>query len=176
MSSIYDIKEYTVNKAEILAVSTYNHLKIVHKGTNKVYDIDESRGPVFKSELDHLGKYMGSTSIQRTYRYLFNEDVMGVKSWSYYGDNTQENLPHKLSMFKVGGRIILFGDNNFLTYDEIDNTIKPNEKLNNCFKSINKIKKIIHIKDNSFWAITDKKVFSNSVTMGVKPKLKKDTI
>lgn len=162
MSGIYDIKEYTVNKAEILAVSTYNHLKIVHKGTNKVYDIDDSRGPVFKSELDHLGNIWVQHPYKGTYRYLFNEDVMGVKNWSYYGDNTQENLPHKLSMFKVGGRIILFGDNNFLTYDEIDNTIKPNEKLNNCFKSINKIKKIIHIKDNSFWAITDKSLFKFS--------------
>ncbi|MDU1892604.1 MAG: triple tyrosine motif-containing protein [Dysgonomonas sp.] len=158
-SGVYDIKESIINKKEVLILSTYNHLKVVKKGTNVIYNIHEEEGPVIKSEYDHLGNIWAEHPYKGAYRYLLNDDLTGIKNRDYYGEEYQEILSHKLSIFKVGGRIILFGDNKFFTYDETDNTIKPNEKLNECFSSVSNLKKVIHIKGNLFWGIANNSIF-----------------
>ncbi|MCD8556163.1 MAG: hypothetical protein LRY59_05995 [Bacteroides graminisolvens] len=77
----------------------------------------------------------------------------------YYGTEKDKSLPEKLSLFKVGGRIVFLGDNTFWVYDENRDQIVPENKLNKCFAQVSDLKRLVHINDDQSWAITSSSIY-----------------
>ncbi|WP_255491298.1 triple tyrosine motif-containing protein [Dysgonomonas sp. ZJ279] len=158
-SGLYGVEEGRLKDQEVLLLSSYDRLRIIHKSTNKLYDIGRPNDPVRATEIDHLGNVWMQHPYKGVYRYMLNDSLTEVKNYAYYGGDSNDGLPYRLSMFKIGGRIILLGNDEFFTYDDIENKVKPNDKLNECFKSISNLKKVVYIGESLFWAISGDCVF-----------------
>ena len=158
-TGLYSIQKTVLRGTEILLMSTYEELKIMFPDNSRVINVDNSHISTLKTEVDHLGNVWAETPNKGVYRYLLNDSLTRVKESGYYGGNSDDNLPYKLSISKVGGRITLLGDGRFYTYNDMDNTMKSYRILDDCFSQIQNLKKIVYIKGDLYWAIGDNTVF-----------------
>jgi hypothetical protein len=157
-TGVYNLSEDKIKDRELLFLSTYHSLRIVDKKTKKVFNPGQISEPIINVEVDHLGNVWLEHFNKGVYRCMPDDDLSGFRSFSYYGGNNSDGLPYKLKIFKVGGRIVLLGDNTFYTYDDIADKIVTNTLLDDCFKNIKNLKQVIAIRDNMFWALTNTSV------------------
>lgn len=158
-TGVYNISEARYKDKDLLFLSTYQSLKIVDKATDRVYDPRQISEPVINAGIDHIGNVWLEHFNRGIYRCKLDDDLSGFQTFSYYGGSNKDGLPYKLKMFKVGGRIVLLGNNEFYTYDDISNKIVPNTILDDCFKNVKNLRQVIHIRDNEFWALTNASVY-----------------
>ena len=158
-TGVYNLSEAKVRGSDLLVLSTYSSIRIIDKHTKKVYKAGQISEPIINAEFDHLGNIWLEHFNRGVYRCKLEDDFSGFRTFSYYGGNNKDGFPYKLKIFKVGGRIVLLGNNQFYTYDDIENKIVPSSLLNECFSKVNNIKQIIPIKENQFWALTDAAIY-----------------
>lgn len=152
-AGVYDIVKTTFGNRNVLLLSTYISLAILDRATGKAHQLPAISEPIVKSEIDHLGNIWLEHANRGVYRCQISEGLQNIEYYSYYGGDSDDGLPYKLKLFKVGGRIVLLGNNKFYTYDDIADTIVPNTILNECFINIRDLKRVIAIQKNTFWAL-----------------------
>ncbi len=161
-TGVYSISNARIKSVDLLILSTYQSIRIIDKKTNKIYRPGQISEPIINAELDHLGNVWLEHFNRGVYRCRLDEDLTGFRSFSYYGGNNNDELPYKLKLFKVGGRIVLLGNDSFYTYDDIVDKIIPNKNLNDCFNNVKDLRQIIPIKDELFWALTSNAIYKFS--------------
>lgn len=158
-TGVYNLSEAKVRDRDLLVLSTYSSIRIVDKKTGRVYTPGQISEPIINAEFDHLGNIWLEHFNRGVYRCKLEDDFSGFRSFSYYGGNNKDGLPYKMKIFKVGGRIVLLGNNQFYTYDDIENKIVPSSLLNECFSTVHNIRKVIPIRENQFWALTEAAIY-----------------
>lgn len=152
-TGVYKLSEGRIRNRDYLLLSTYQSIRLIDKQTRRVYTFEQLQEPVKDIEIDHIGNIWIEHFNRGVYRCKLEDDLSGFRSITYYGGNSGDGLPYKLKLFKVGGRVVLLGDNHFYTYDDIKNNIIPNAILDTCFVNIRHIRQIVPIRDNRFWAL-----------------------
>lgn len=152
-TGVYNLSEAQVKGRDLLILSTYNSIRIVDKETQQVYKPGQIHEPVMHAEFDHLGNIWMEHVNRGVYRGRLNDDFSDFKVLASFGGNNDDGLPYKLKLFKVGGRIVLLGDNRFYTYDDIQDKVIPNTLLNDCFARTPGLRQIVPYRDNQFWAL-----------------------
>lgn len=158
-TGLYSINKSRLKGKDLLLMSTYEELEILFPGQNKSITVEKSHLGTIRTEVDHLGNIWAENPNKGVYRYLLNDSLTQVKDFGYYGGNSGDNLPYKLSISKIGGRVTLLGDGKFYAYNDMDNAIKPYEILNNCFSGVQNLKKVVPLGVGLFWAIGNNAVF-----------------
>lgn len=158
-SGVFKLSEVTLKNKLFLLLSTYQSLIIIEKETGKTYKQMQIPEPIINADIDHMGNIWLEHFHRGIYKCQLKDDLSGFQNFEYYGGNSKDGLPYKMKIFKVGGRIMLFDNNNFFTYDDITNQIVPSSLLNNCFKDISDLKQIVPIADNMFWAMTNHAIY-----------------
>lgn len=158
-TGIYNLSEARIKDKDLLFLSTYSSIRIIDKQTSQVFKPGQISEPIINAELDHLGNIWLEHFNRGVYRCKLDDDLTGFRNFSYYGGNNTDGLPYKLKMFKVGGRIVLLGNNRFYTYDDIANKIIPNLLLDNCFENVKGVQQVIPIRNNEFWALTSNAIY-----------------
>lgn len=157
-TGVYDIKEESINGKKVKLLSTYLSVKIVDEN-NHLFDLsDVQRGTVVRTEVDHLGNVWLEHPNKGVTKCKFKNDFSDFEKAQTYG-NGLDGLPYQLAIFKVGGRIMLVGNGMFYTYNDINGTIVPSNILNDCFEFTESIKRVVHVKENVFWALTNSTVY-----------------
>jgi len=158
-TGVYNLAKIIFKGRDLLLLATYYSLKIMDMKTGNVIPIQQIPEPIHSVETDHLGNIWLEHANKGIYRCKLNSDASGFQNFTLYGGNNSDSLPYKLKMFKVGGRIELFGGDCFYTYSDTEDKIIPNKLLNQCFRNIKNIKQINAVGDNTFWALTDHSVY-----------------
>ena len=158
-TGVYNLTKINFKGKELLLLATYYSMKIMDMKTGSVISAFQIPEPIRSVETDHLGNIWLEHANKGIYRCKLNADASGFQHFTLYGGNSSDGLPYKMKMFKVGGRIELFGNDCFYTYSDAENKIIPNKLLNQCFKNIKNIIQIIAVGDNTFWALTDHSVY-----------------
>jgi hypothetical protein len=158
-TGVYSLEKRVFKGRDLLFLATYYSLKIMDMETGEVLSLLQIPEPIRNVETDHLGNVWLEHANKGVYHCKLNADGTGFQEFTYYGKNYADSLPYNLIIFKVGGRIELFGDDRFYTYSDVEDKIMPNRELNRCFKDIKNIKRIIAVGDNTFWAISDHSVY-----------------
>ena len=158
-TGVYNLAKVAFKGRNLLFLATYYSLKIMDMETDNVISVFEIPEPFRSVETDHLGNVWLEHANKGIYRCKLNADASGFQHFTLYGGNNNDSLPYHLKMFKIGGRIELFGDDCFYTYSDVEDKIMPNKPLNQCFKNIKNIKQIIAVGDNTFWALADHSVY-----------------
>lgn len=159
---VYNLFESKIRDKDYLILSTYQSIRILDLKTNEILTPGQISEPIINAQFDHLGNLWLEHFNRGVYRCKLEDDLSGFRTFSYYGGNNKDDLPYKLRIFKVGGRIILLGNDQFYTYDDIQNQIVPSVLLNRCFENIKNIKQVIPIADDTFWALTSTSIYKFS--------------
>lgn len=159
---VYNLLESEIKGEDYLILSTYQSIKILDLKTKEVFSPGQISEPIINAQFDHLGNLWLEHPNRGVYRCKLDDNLSGFRTFWYYGGNNKDGLPYKLKIFKVGGRIILLGNDQFYTYDDIQNQIVPSALLNQCFENIKNIKQVIHIEDGTFWALTPNSIYKFS--------------
>lgn len=150
-SGAFNILKTRLHDKDLLLLSTYNSLYVLYEG--RIIEPKLLRESIRDTQIDHLNNIWLEHHNKGVYRCKISHDLNQLTSVVPFGGGDDE-LPYKLSLFKVGGKMMFVGDGMFYTYDEITDHIVPCDPLNDCFASINDIKKIVPVGNNRFWAIT----------------------
>lgn len=161
-NGVYNILPSKIKDKDYLILSTYQSIRIIDRATNKIYKPGQISEPIVNAQFDHLGNLWLEHFNRGVYRCKLEDDLEGFRSFSYYGGNNKDGLPYKMKTFKVGGRIVFLGNDQFYTYDDIQNKVVPSSLLNRCFENVKNIKQVIPIKDNIFWALTSTAIYKFS--------------
>lgn len=158
-TGVFRITKLPVKDRNLLFVVTYNKPAIVDMDTRKVWEVSGISKSVINAEVDHLNNIWMETVGQGIYKCRLTDDYKSYHYLFYYGTEKDKSLPEKLSLFKVGGRIVFLGDNTFWVYDENRDQIVPENKLNKCFAQVSDLKRLVHINDDQSWAITSSSIY-----------------
>ena len=116
--------------------------------------------PIYDAETDHLGNIWLETVSRGIYKCRLNEEMDAFRYYTYYGHEKDSTLPVHLQVFKASGRVIFLGSGNrFYSYNENSDTLQPNQLLNQCFRNIHNIKRIVPINSEESWAITGSSIY-----------------
>ncbi|MBK5720260.1 hypothetical protein JGH11_05185 [Dysgonomonas sp. Marseille-P4677] len=159
---VYNLFESKIKDKDYFILSTYQSIQILDPRTKEILTPGQISEPIINAQFDHLGNLWLEHFNRGVYRCKLEEDLSGFRTFSYYGGNNKDSLPYKLRIFKVGGRIMLLGNDQFYTYDDIGNKIVPSTLLNRCFENIKNIKQIIPIGEDVFWALTTTSIYKFS--------------
>ncbi|MCD7978090.1 MAG: hypothetical protein LUG51_13400 [Tannerellaceae bacterium] len=158
-TGINDMVKYVFKGREVYLFSTYNSLKIALPDNGETFAPQGISEPISATFVDHLNNIWLEHPNKGVYRCQLNDDLQSYRHYTYYGQSENDDLPYKLSLFKVGGRIALLGNDSFLAYDDIEDSIVPLELLNNCFRNISGLQKIVNIDETHFWALAQNAVY-----------------
>lgn len=158
-TGVYNITEAKIKGRDLLFLSTYSTLRVVDEETEKVSLLGRITEPLTNTIIDHLGNIWLEHFNRGVYRCRLDDTMKDFKNLTYYGGNNDDGLPYKLKIFKVGGRVVLLGDDKFYIYDDINDRIIPNDILNKCFRNTKDIRQIVNIQDNIFWALTKSAIY-----------------
>lgn len=156
---LYDMNNINIYNLKSIILPTYYSVRILHPDTRKIYISSKIKEPILTAMDDHLDNLWLEHFNKGVYRCRLNKDLTEIESYKYYGGDSGDGLPYKLKIFKIGGRIMLYGNNSFYTYDDIHDSIVSSTILNECFKSIKGIKNIISGADHEFWALGKNAVY-----------------
>ncbi len=143
-----------------LLLGTYVNVITLDKKTKTIHNLNEVLEPINKVQTDHLNNVWFQHMNKGIYRTRLNNDFSKIESFKYYGSEGQQDIPYKLKLFKVGGRVAFLGNNKFYTYNDIDGSIVPENALNECFRDITGLKEVVNISPENFWIIGNNLVYN----------------
>lgn len=161
-TGVYSMTRAILKEKKVALIAAYTALKILDMDNNKIYNLDQIKEPVIHAQTDHLENVWLEHFNKGVYRCRLSEDLQRIESFKYFGGNSADGLPYKLKLFKVRERVVLLGDSRFFIYDDISDSIVPNERLNSCFSQVNDIRNIVHIDGSLFWALTGSTIYKFS--------------
>lgn len=152
---IYDMIKTKLGENNYFIYGSYFRLYKSLPNGDELTFFEDLKQPIKHVEVDHLNNLWLEHPEKGIYRCRFNNTYDAFKSIEYYGG--KDGLPFKLSFFKVGGRMEIYGAGKFYSYHELSNQIVENELLNNALTAY-QIKKVVPIKDYYYWAIGSKSI------------------
>ncbi|PXV63548.1 YXYXY domain-containing protein [Dysgonomonas alginatilytica] len=152
---------YTMEKdKDHLLLGTYISLMSIDKKAQTLHILNEVQEPIKKVQTDHLNNVWLQHMNKGIYRTRLNDDFSKIESFKYYGHEDKQDIPYKLKLFKVGGRVAFLGNNKFYTYNDIEGTIVPEHALNECFSNIAGLKEVVNITPENFWIIGNDLIYN----------------
>lgn len=155
-SGVYSLTHAIINRSNILLMATYGGLDVMDLQTKKANRVEGLFEPIMKVEIDYLDNVWLEHANKGVYRCKLTKDFANYASRTYFGGG---DLPAKINLFKTGGRVDFLGGGKFYVYNDIKDTLVPNDILDECFKHTAEIKKIVHIKDTEYWALAKNTVY-----------------
>ena len=158
-TGVFKAIETTIKGKKILLAVSYNNLLIINIETGKSLEMKQITDPIINVETDYLDNIWLETVSHGVYKCRLNDEQNAFRYYSYYGHEKNKTLPIKIHLFKAGGRILFLGDDKFWTYSENGDKLVADNHLNECFRSVRNLKKIVHIGNEESWAITGSSIY-----------------
>lgn len=151
-TGVFKIDEAQVGNSDVLLLATYSSLNMMDKATGKITVVEEPKQPIYNMNIDHLNNVWLEHPEKGIFRCRFDHSFHKFESMTHYGGFNDDNLPYNLKIFKLGGRIEVYGENQFYHYDEISDKLVPNEILNKCLGKLD-IRQVVQISSTYFWGL-----------------------
>lgn len=158
-TGVFQIVDDIINGIPLRIIVGYNKLYIANRRTGKIHTMTQIGDLIRHAAIDHLGNIWLETLNRGVYKCRLNEEMNAFRYYIYYGNENDKQLPTRLKLFKISGRILFLGDNRFYTYSEDQDNLQSNALLNNCFKGVDNLKRLIPINNEEGWAITSSSVY-----------------
>lgn len=158
-TGVYQVVDGVINGTPLRIVVGYNKLYIVNKKTDRAYVMSQISDLIRHAAIDHLGNIWLETLNRGVYKCRLNEEMNAFRYYIYYGNENDRQLPTRLKLFKISGRILFLGGHSFYTYNEDEDKLQPNALLNNCFKGIESPRCLIPVNGEEGWLITTSAVY-----------------
>ena len=158
-TGVYKVLETTIDEKKVVILVTYKELHIFNEATGRLTPMRQIKDAIYNAEVDHLGNIWLETVNRGVYKCRLNNELSAFRYYTYYGKETDHLLPQHLLVQRVGKRITFLGNDHFYTYNEANDNLQLEPHLNDCFKFIKNIRRIIPIDSEESWAITGSSVY-----------------
>lgn len=149
----FDAEKALLGGKEQILLGSYSSLWLYDPKNGSTRIIEEPKQPISKVAVDHLENVWLEHPDKGVYRCRFDEAYTKFNSINHYGGG-EDQLPYRLQIFRVGGRVEVYGDGTFYTYNEYSDEMRLNHTLNELLKDIH-VKHVVHVSGANFWAIGD---------------------
>lgn len=136
-----------------LLLATYTGLKVIEEGKGVLQNNNWLNEPIMKVETDHLGNTWLEHMNKGVYRSKLDGSQSRAESLEYFGSEPGNDLPFKMRLFKIGGRVAFLGNDQFYTYNDIDGKIVPEQAMNQAFEGIEDLENVVNIGPDNFWVL-----------------------
>ena len=152
---VYDILPVDIDGNDFLLYGTYFRVWKSNLDGSRLEAIEDLKEPISLIELDHLNNLWLEHPQKGVFRCRFNHDQSSFESIQHYGGN--DSLPYRLRLFKIGGRVELYGGGHFFSYHEQTDSVAPNKLLNDALQNF-EIVKVVPIRDSYFFGLSNKSI------------------
>ena len=154
----YAVQSVQTGRQKHLFYASYYKLRQLD-GRNRMHEVTGLDEAVYRVESDYLRQVWLEHPSKGVYRCRLSADGRSIEQRTLYGGNAGDGLPYKLSLFRVGERVVLFGDDRFFRYDEYGDRLEPDSVLNATFQHIREIRRVVPLDETNFWVLTGRGVW-----------------
>lgn len=126
------------------------------RSTWEIEGFDES---VYDVETDYMRNLWIEHPSKGVYRCRLSDDGMRIESSVHYGGDGGNGLPRRLRPFRVGERVLFFGDDRFFRYNEYTDRIESDSVLDAVCRDMRGIRRVVPSDDGTLWVIADRNVY-----------------
>lgn len=134
--------------------STYDYLAIFGL-TNGYWQFEKTlrgiRGTFPYLEVDHFGAVWVNHIIRGTYRIQLGSDSLYIKSVKSYGKENGFRSEYHAKVAKINNRIVFATGEKIYTWDDLNDTIVPYDRLNKEIGDFAAAEKIVPAFNNAYW-------------------------
>lgn len=105
-------------------------------------------------EVDHLENVWAEHMHKGLYRFRLSKDLDSAMDIRYF-NALQGTKDAKISVFKIGGRIVFSDRNRFYTYEDIQDTIIPYTLLNEQLPDLTDTYKVVEFDGTRYWFVSN---------------------
>ena len=105
-------------------------------------------------ELDHLNNLWASHMRRGIYKLKLNDSQDSVLNTTYFGKNSVFGKEYDLHVFKLENQIVFTTGDKLFTYDDINSTIVPYDRVNEKLGKYAGSHRIINAGNHHYWFIT----------------------
>jgi len=140
-------------RADRTYFASYYKLRLL-ESDGSVAEVDGLDEAVFRIESDYMRNLWLEHPSKGVYRCRMSADGRRIEQRTLYGGGSGDGLSYKLRLFRVGGRVGLLGDDRFYRYDEYADRIEPDSVLDEAFRGVSDIRRVIPCGDEAFWVLS----------------------
>lgn len=157
----FELKEFNNNNKRYLLQSTYSSLVIYEKtqdGWKYSNTISGFLEPIPDIETDHQDYLWAAHTHKGVFRIALNEQLTSPTSLQYYGKNEGFPTETGIRLAKIENRIVFTTGELLYTYDDLNDTIVPYERLNKKLGKFKAARNIIRAGNNHYWLIAGDRI------------------
>jgi len=151
------IRHIVSSGREYLLQGTYGALAVFTKDATGNWGFSHTISgfshPVRYIEIDHLGNIWAAHFIRGLYRIKLNNDLTEVTEVRTFGLKNGLPLDYKLSISKIGGRVVICTGKQFYTYDDLNDQLIPYDWLNRQAGEFATSHLVIPAGENQYWLV-----------------------
>lgn len=162
LSSIHggsSLRRFTHNGKDYLLQGTYTHLVVYKQGAKGVWEyyrtVNRFINPIKQIEIDHNNIIWASHVERGLFRLRLDRELKDVQESKLYVTLSDDNPQERITIAKLGGRIIFANGIQLYTYDDIAGEIVPFDKLNAQLGEFAALRRIIPVDEGRYWLVKD---------------------
>lgn len=149
----YAVKRLQLGDQTCTFYASYYKLRLLDE-ENRMQEVDGLDEAVYRIESDYLRQLWLEHPFKGVYRCRLSADGRRIVERTLYGGDAGDGLPYKLGLFRVGGRVALYGDDRFFRYNEYSDRLEPDSVLDVTFRGVREIRRIVPLDAENFWVLT----------------------
>lgn len=156
---------YRLNRTQLFGRETtlyasYYRLRTLDLASGTSEEAGDLPESFYAVEVDHMQNVWLEHPVKGVYKCRLNRDLRSMDDVKFYGGDAGDGLPYKLQVFRVGGRVVLMGNDRFYTYNDIQDRIEPDSMLDACFAGVHGLRRIVPAGGNRFWVVASAGVYT----------------
>lgn len=158
-TGVFRLVEGVINGKRLQVIVAYNALYVLNVATGQMNVISQVTDPILDAAIDHTGNIWLKTVRRGVWKCRLDDGLGAFRYYTYYGHETDPDLPVDISLFRCSGRIVFLGDNRFYTYNENADRLLPDKLLNDCFDGVADLKRLVPIDAEESWAVSSGSIY-----------------
>ncbi len=152
------MKKVSFYQEEVLIQSTYTHLVIYRKNASGEWMfshvVKNFTQPLRSIEIDSQNNIWASHFYTNDlYKIVLSQDLKSTDSVRIFSSLHKNSKSEQIHLFKFKGRIVCNDDFGFYTFDDLTDSIKPYDLLNEKLMNFKDIRKSIPAGKDTYWLV-----------------------
>ncbi|MCF8304605.1 MAG: hypothetical protein K9I94_15125 [Bacteroidales bacterium] len=155
------IKKVNFNDSAYLLQSTYSSFVVYKKKDQKwefSHAIDGFIEPIPHFEIDHKNQIWASHLNQGVFLLRLNNTSDSISGMRRFSKSKGLTNDRKIDVSLIDGRVVFANREKLYTYDDLNDTIIPYDKLNHSLGEFKDAQKIACSRDDKYWFIDQNKI------------------
>ncbi|WP_290539988.1 triple tyrosine motif-containing protein [Alistipes sp.] len=154
----YHLKEVRLKDRQQIFYASYYRLR-QQNPDGSFSEKDGFDQGVYRVEADYMDNLWLEHPLRGVYRCRLDAAGSRIVDTRLFGGSADDDLPYRLQIFKVGGRVAFYGKDRFYRYNEFADRIEPDSVLNSAGSGLKGLKSVFPVGENEYGVICNNSVW-----------------